>query len=126
MTRRELLSSLALALRKPNMDAAQKLLTGAVTAGKLRAASLFVREGNTIFSQGYGAATPATPFLLASITKPFTAAGLMHLVDHRELALGDPVRKFIPEFDGGERHRIGSRARQSAKPLPPSIRSHCD
>lgn len=103
MTRRELLSSLALALRKPSMDAAEKLLTAAVTAGKLRAASLYVREGNSIFRQGYGAATPATPFLLASITKPMTATGLMHLVDHGELTLTDPVRKFIPEFDGSDR-----------------------
>jgi CubicO group peptidase (beta-lactamase class C family) len=106
MTRRELISSLALALRKPNMDAAQKLLTAAVSEGKLRAASLYVREGNSIFSQVYGAATPATPFLLASITKPMTATALMHLVDHRQLALSDPVSKFIPEFTGGERGRI--------------------
>ena len=106
MTRRELLSSLALALRKPGMDAAQKLLTAAVGSGKLRAASIYVREANSVFSQGYGAATPATPFLLASITKPMTATALMHLVDHRELALTDPVRKFIPEFDGAERGRV--------------------
>ncbi len=106
MTRRELLSSLALALRKPSMDAAQKLLTTAVTSGKLRAASLYIREGNSVFNQGFGAATAATPFLLASITKPMTATALMHLVDHRELALTDPVRKFIPEFDGGDRARV--------------------
>lgn len=68
MTRRELLSNLALALVKTKMDAAEKLLTAAVTAGKLRAASLFVREGNTVFNKGYGTATASTPFLLASIT----------------------------------------------------------
>lgn len=106
MTRRELLTSLALALRKPSMDGAEKLLTAAVTSGKLRAASLYVREGNSIFAKGYGAATAATPFLLASITKPMTATGLMHLVDHRELLLTDPVRKFIPEFDRNGRERV--------------------
>lgn len=106
MTRRELLSSLALALRAPNTAAAEKLLSAAVASGKLRAASLYVREGNSVLSKGFGAATPETPFLLASITKPMTAAGLMHLVDHRELTLTDPVRKFIPEFTGGERDRI--------------------
>lgn len=106
MTRRELLSSLALALRPPATAAAEKLLATAVTAGKLRAASLYVREGNSVFSKAFGAATPATPFLLASITKPMTAAGVMHLVDHRELNLTDPVRKFIPEFTGGDRDKI--------------------
>ncbi|HZO53653.1 MAG TPA: serine hydrolase domain-containing protein [Bryobacteraceae bacterium] len=106
MTRRELLSSLALALRKPKMDAAQKLLTAAVAAGKLRAASLYVREGNSILNQGFGAAKADTPFLLASITKPMTATALMHLVDHREVALTDPVRKFIPEFNGGDRQLV--------------------
>jgi len=106
MTRRELLTSLALALRPPSTAAAEKLLSAAVASGKLRAASLYVREGNSVFSKGFGAATPSTPFLLASITKPMTAAGVMHLVDHRELSLEDPVRKFIPEFTGGDRDRI--------------------
>ena len=106
MTRRELLASLALELRKPATDAARKLLDAAAASGKMRAASLYVREGNTVLSAGFGAAKPETPFLLASITKPMTATGVMHLVDHRELALTDPVRKFIPEFDGGGREKI--------------------
>ncbi len=54
-----------------------------------------------------GAATSAdTVFLLASITKPMTATGVMRLVDRREISLSDPVRKYIPEFRGGDRDLV--------------------
>lgn len=46
---------------------------------------------------------PHTPFVLASISKPITAAAIMLLVDRRQLALGDSVQKFIPEFRSGRR-----------------------
>ncbi len=45
-------------------------------------------------------------FLLASITKPITATGVMTLVDCGRLSLSDPVRKFIPEFTGGGRDLV--------------------
>jgi CubicO group peptidase (beta-lactamase class C family) len=34
-----------------------------------------------------------------------TAAGVMLLRDSGAFALGDPMRKFIPEFTGGDRGR---------------------
>ena len=37
-------------------------------------------------------------FLIASITKPIVATGLMLLVERAEVALGDRVTRFIPEF----------------------------
>jgi CubicO group peptidase (beta-lactamase class C family) len=42
--------------------------------------------------------TPNTQFLLASITKSFTAVGLGMLVDEDRLDWTKPVRDFIPEF----------------------------
>lgn len=39
-------------------------------------------------------------FYIASMTKTFTAAGLMMLVDEGKLALDDPVEKYLPEFKG--------------------------
>ena len=45
-------------------------------------------------------------FLIASITKPLTAAGVMLLADRGEVQLSDPVRKFIPEFTEGDRKLI--------------------
>jgi CubicO group peptidase (beta-lactamase class C family) len=37
-------------------------------------------------------------FLVASITKPFTVAAAMILVERGELTLSDPVAKFVPAF----------------------------
>ena len=82
------------------------ILQTAAEEGTLRAASLRVRQGDNIFERSFGAAAPETPFLIASITKPLTAAGVMLLVDRGELNLTDPVRKFIPEFSAGDRKLI--------------------
>ena len=59
------------------------------------------------FAGGFGEAKdPNTIFLLASITKPMTAVGMMVLADRGELKLEDPVHKFIPEFTEGDRKDI--------------------
>jgi len=42
--------------------------------------------------------TPDTIFDLASLTKPFTAACVMHLVEHGQVRLNDPVARYLPEF----------------------------
>ncbi len=58
-----------------------------------------------IFMKGYGkadqtgrAVTPQTPFILASVSKPLTAAAIMQLVDAGQVDLDAPVQKYIPEF----------------------------
>jgi CubicO group peptidase (beta-lactamase class C family) len=38
-------------------------------------------------------------FLLASISKPMVATAIMQLVEDGRLTLGDPVTRYIPEFD---------------------------
>ena len=45
-------------------------------------------------------------FLLASITKPMTAAAVMTLVDAGQLSLDDKVVKFFPAFTGDGRETI--------------------
>ena len=83
------------------------LILRAVKSGKLRAASLEVRRNTFTFRKAFGEAQSSdTPFLIASITKPMTAVGMMVLADRGELSLGDPVRKFIPEFQDGDRKSI--------------------
>lgn len=47
-----------------------------------------------------------TPFVLASISKPVTAAAVMLLVDSRDLSLTDHVSRFIPEFSGHRRDAV--------------------
>lgn len=65
-----------------------------------------IRDGEPLMLKGYGVrdtgtqlpVTVETQFLLCSITKSFTAAGLGLLVDERRLEWTTPVRELIPEF----------------------------
>src|SRR6185436_12331665 len=80
------------------------LIDKAIRSGAVSAAALHVKQDSYELSRAFGRApSPETPFLLASITKPMTATAVMILCDRKALALSDPVRKFIPEFTGGDR-----------------------
>lgn len=65
-----------------------------------------LRDGKIVKQQAYGqanvelnvSATTGTVFLLASITKTFTATGIMALVEEHKVSLDDPARKFIPRL----------------------------
>lgn len=96
-----------MALRRERLDDACKLIERTAAAGEVGAAALYVSQGDFELSRGFGAAkSPDKVFLLASITKPMTATGLMRLCDRKEVALSDPVRKFIPEFHGDGRDEM--------------------
>lgn len=64
------------------------------------------RDGEIIFSKGYGAAnleydvpiTPETIFHVASISKQFTAFGAVLLAQQGKLSLDDDIRKHVPEM----------------------------
>ncbi len=89
------------------IEAAIDLIQAEVDTGVLESAVLHIRMGQNTQSRAFGNAHSAQAvFLLASITKPMTATGLMLLVDQGELALSDRVVKFIPEFSGGDRENI--------------------
>jgi len=70
------------------------------------ASVLVIRNGNMVFRRSYGmadvehqvAATPATNYRLASVTKQFTAASILLLAEERRLSLDDPVRKWLPSL----------------------------
>jgi CubicO group peptidase (beta-lactamase class C family) len=108
MTRRQLmLSGLALALKREKLDEAVSLVQSKVDAGEVHAAVLHVSNGKDVLNRAFGAAkTPKAVFLLASISKPMTATAVMLLSDRKQLSIEDPVRKYIPEFQGGEKDRI--------------------
>jgi CubicO group peptidase (beta-lactamase class C family) len=67
---------------------------------------LAIVEGDRIvYLKGYGDAdpagrpvTPATPFMIGSITKSFTALAVMQLVEAGKVELDAPVRRYIPWF----------------------------
>jgi len=76
-------------------------------ARDVRAAVLLARQGEFTAVRAFGeAASPETVFLLASITKPMTVAAAMLLVERGQVGLEDPVRRYLPEFRGGDRGRV--------------------
>ena len=98
---------LALALRKQKLDRVEEILQQAADTGAVLSASALVRQGRDEHRWIVGKTRAADPvYLLASITKPMTAAGVMVLADRGELKLSDPVHKFIPEFRGGGRDAV--------------------
>lgn len=75
--------------------------------GKVPGASLLVvRDGKPLVRRSYGfsnleeqtAATPATNYRLASVTKQFTAAAILLLAEDGKLALDDSLRKWFPNL----------------------------
>lgn len=64
------------------------------------------QHGRIVLAKGYGLgevehAVPATstmPFRIGSITKQFTAALILRLVEQQRLALDDDLSKYVPQF----------------------------
>lgn len=65
-----------------------------------------VKDGETVFTKGYGIAnleygipvSDATVFTLCSVSKQFTVLGLMLLRDEGLLSLDDDIRSYVPEL----------------------------
>ena len=65
-----------------------------------------VKNGSTLLVKGYGLAdlendvpaTAETVYRIGSVTKQFTSAAIMRLMEQGKLALGDTVQKFLPNF----------------------------
>ncbi len=113
---------LALALALAGAAAAQTLpaatrarvdaLAGAALRqlGAPSASVAIALDGHLAYVQAYGdgriaprvAATPAMRYSVGSISKQFTAAAVMLLVQRHKLRLSDPVAKFVPGLTQGE------------------------
>jgi beta-lactamase class C len=72
----------------------------------LHAAVLRVESKGQVFEEAYGKARIDSPFLIASITKPMTAAGVMLLVDRGVIGFEDPAAKYLDGFRGEGREQI--------------------
>lgn len=103
MTRRELMAAMAAAIEGGRVEKADALLRKAAEEKLPRAMSFYYAEGSSVVSRSYGEAKSDSKFLIASISKPMTVAGVMWLVDRKKIAPADPVSKYLPEFSGGER-----------------------
>lgn len=92
------------------LNAAAEVLSTAASSGQVHAAALYVQQGDRVFERSFGAAKSIDDiFLLASISKPISAAAVMKLYDEQKFGLDDPVQKFIPNFTGEGREKITMR-----------------
>lgn len=74
--------------------------------GGVGASVIIVNRDSVLYFNGFGftdldnhfAITDSTLFVLGSITKTFTAIGILKLVEDGKLKLGDEVKKLVPEL----------------------------
>ncbi|MGV3614296.1 MAG: serine hydrolase domain-containing protein [Fimbriimonas sp.] len=107
MTSRALLAALAAALAVPaSADRVDDFLRGRMAGAKIPGAILLVsRDGKPIRVGTYGLAnleTTApvrrdTAFEIGSVSKQFTAAAVLLLVDEGKLGLDEPIGKYLPD-----------------------------
>lgn len=84
-----------------------RLVTSTLSESGVPSASVaVVQEGRLVFAKGYGdarispalAANPGTRYAIGSISKQFTAAGLLILQQEGKLSIDDPVGKYLPDL----------------------------
>lgn len=93
------------------LSGADEYLTTLVNQGQFSGSVLIARDGKILLSKGYGAAyleygipnSTQTKFLLASITKEFTATAVMMLAERGRLSLSDSICSYVPECTAGWR-----------------------
>ena len=82
--------------------------------GGFNGSVLIAKGGRVLLSKGYGMAnyelnvinTPQTKFHLGSVSKTFTAAAIMLLLEQGKLSVRDPLTKYIPDYPNGEKITI--------------------
>lgn len=90
----------------PNQTTAAKIdeyMNAAVKVNNFSGSILIARDGQTVISKGYGMANyeldvpnaPQTVFRLGSITKSFTATGVMMLQERGKLNVNDSICKYL-------------------------------
>jgi CubicO group peptidase (beta-lactamase class C family) len=77
-------------------------------------AVLVAKNGKVVYQQGHGLGnrewkipnTPQVKFQIASMTKSFTAALVLKLVEQGKLSLDDTISQHLPEFDKNKGNKI--------------------
>ena len=88
------------ATREETIDAWMRDYTGQVPGASV----LVLEDGDAVFQRSYGladleagvASSPATNYRLASVSKQFTAASVLLLIEDGVLTLDDRVRRWLP------------------------------
>jgi CubicO group peptidase (beta-lactamase class C family) len=95
------------AATSPKAAAIEAIVTAPIKAGTVAGASLVVAErGQTIVAKSFGMADleldvpmpDDASFEIGSVTKQFTAASILLLMERGKLALDDEVTKYLPDY----------------------------
>lgn len=107
-----LLSATAV-LAQSNGQKIDQLLNAYHQNGQLNGSVLVVEKGKTIYRKGFGMANmewnipngPETKFRIGSVTKQFTAAMILQLVEAGKVRLDGKITDYLPEYrkDTGDR-----------------------
>jgi len=88
------------------ISSAKEILSAAYEADEPGAAVVVMEQGKVILSEGYGIAnlewnipiSPDTVFRVGSITKQFTAAGIMLLQEQGKLSVSDSITEYLDDY----------------------------
>jgi D-alanyl-D-alanine carboxypeptidase len=119
----------------PAVVAAARQAAEAALAAGVPALQVAVSEhGRIVYSETFGvtdkesatAATPRSVLRIGSITKQFTAAGILRLAERGALSLDDRIEKFVPEFNVRGRtitlrHLLTHTSGVARDPYPPAM-----
>ncbi|MEE4305069.1 MAG: serine hydrolase [Wenzhouxiangella sp.] len=91
-------------------DRARDVLESIYTDQTPGAVAVVSRDGEVVFNEAFGMASLELDvpmetdhiLRLASVTKQYTAAAILALVQDGKLALDDPLSKFLPDFPVGD------------------------
>jgi CubicO group peptidase (beta-lactamase class C family) len=100
------LPSLACSAGTAALDGVKAFLGATYYPDRPGASVVIMEKGEIIHEAGYGLAnvelgvsiTPETIFRIGSVTKQFTAAGIMLLQQRGELSVADPINKYLPDY----------------------------
>lgn len=88
-----------------------QLLRAFADTGKFNGDALIAKNGKVILKKGYGVRNELLGeahdgegiFRIYSITKPFTSAMILRLVEQGNLSLDDPISKFFPDLPSAKK-----------------------
>jgi CubicO group peptidase (beta-lactamase class C family) len=91
---------------KPTSTELDRIVQTYVNEGQFSGSILVAKGDKVLLKKGYGIAdyeknisnAPETQFLIASVTKQFTALSIMQLWDEKKLSLDDRIIKYLPNL----------------------------
>ncbi len=100
------LSSAAGGATPQSLDEVNDYLAASFAADEPGVAVIVTQDGQLVLQESIGLAnlewdipiTSDTVFRIGSITKQFTAAGILLLQERGELSVADPITKFLPDY----------------------------